>query len=81
MGGVAGNGRGPNTHTRFSVRWDGDTLVIETGSYTGPTRDSGPYSEHEEIWSLDAQRRLAMTVTDRGSGTESKTVRLTYRRP
>jgi hypothetical protein len=56
-------------------------LVIETGVYSGPTRESGPYAEHEELWSLDSEGVLHITVTDRGSGTEPKTTNLTYRRP
>jgi hypothetical protein len=79
VGGTAADGRG--TATRFSVTWDGDKLVIETGSYSGPTRESGPYSEHNEVWSLDSQGRLVITVTDRGTATELRTNQLTYRRP
>jgi hypothetical protein len=79
VGGLAADGRG--TATRFSVTWDGDKLVIETGSYSGPTRESGPYSEHNEVWSLDSQGRLVITVTDRGTATELRTSQLTYRKP
>lgn len=85
VGGVdrAGPGAGPDGHspqTRFAVRWDGNRLVIETGTYSGPTRESGPYTEHTEAWSLDAQSRLVITLTDRRSGGESATRTLTYRR-
>lgn len=84
VGGVDRTGRagpdGQNRETRFSVRWDGNRLVIETGTYSGPTRESGPYTEHTEVWSLDAESRLVMTVTDRRSGAESSTRTLTYRR-
>jgi hypothetical protein len=79
--GITEDGQGPITRTRLSATWDGDRLVIETGTYWGATRESGPYSEHDEIWSLDAQGRLVMIVTDRGSGTELRTTQLTYRRP
>ena len=85
VGGVdrTGRGAGPDgqtPQTRFAVRWDRNRLVIETGTYSGPTRESGPYTEHTEAWSLDAQSRLVMTVTDRRSGAESATRTLTYRR-
>jgi hypothetical protein len=70
----------PGVRTQYAVKWDGDRLVIETGRYSGPTRESGPYSEHDEVWSLDAQGTLVMTVTDRGSGTETRTTQLTYRK-
>ncbi len=81
VSGIAEDRRGPTTHTRFLVVWRGDTLVIETGNYSGPMTEPGPYSEHGETWSLDAQGRLVMTVTDRASGTKPRTIQLTYRRP
>lgn len=86
VGGVDRNGRGtgPNgrsPETRFSVRWDGNRLVIETDRYSGPTRESGPYTEHAEVWRLDEGGRLVITLTDRGSGVAPTTRTLTYRRP
>jgi len=85
VGGVDRTGRaagpgGQSRQTRFSVRWNEDRLVIETGTYSGPTRESGPYTEHMEVWSLDAGKRLLVTVTDRRSGAEPVTRTLTYRR-
>ena len=68
------------SQTRFSVHWEGNRLVIETGSYSGPTRDAGPYTEHTEVWQLDDAGILILSVTDRGSGIESKTKTLTYRK-
>jgi hypothetical protein len=61
-------------------KWNGNRLVIETGSYSGTTRDAGPYREHDEVWSLEAQGRLLITVTDRGSSLGPSTTDLTYRR-
>ena len=85
VGGVDRTGRGtlPNgqrPETRFSVRWDGNGLVIETGNYSGPRRESGRYTEHSEVWWLDAEGRLVMTVTDKSSGAESAAQTLTYQR-
>ena len=74
----SGSGSGSRTH--FSVTWDGDRLVIETGSHSGPTPESGRYTEHKEVWSLDVRDRLVMAVTDRGSGAEPTTTTLTYQR-
>ena len=54
--------------------------MIETGNYSGPTRESGPYTEHAEVWWLDAEGRLVIKVTDRSSGAESTTRTLTYQR-
>jgi hypothetical protein len=80
-GGLAAGASVPSWSTRYAVRWDGDRLVIETGRYSGPTRESGPYSEHDEVWSLDASGRLVMAVNDRSSGSAPRTTELTYRRP
>ena len=83
VGGVvggAGPGRQSPSQTRFSITWNGDRLVMENGSYSGPTRESGPYTEHDEVWSLDSQGRLLLTVTERASGVEPRTTQLTYRR-
>jgi hypothetical protein len=66
--------------TRFSVRWDGNRLVIDTGRYSGPTREAGPYTEHAEVWQLDAGGMLILSITDRGSGIASTTNTLTYRK-
>jgi hypothetical protein len=82
VGGTTGRSAGANISvtTQYAVKWDGDRLVIETVRYSGPTRESGPYSEHDEVWSLDAQGTLLMTVTDRGSRTGPRTTQLTYRK-
>ena len=85
LGSVAPGGEAPgpkrqSPQTRVSVKWNGNRLVIETGSYSGTTRDAGPYREHDEVWSLEAQGRLLITVTDRGSSLGPSTTDLTYRR-
>ena len=66
--------------TRFSVRWEGNRLVIDTGRYSGPTREAGPYTEHTEVWQLDSRGMLLLSITDRGSGIASTTKTLTYRK-
>jgi hypothetical protein len=45
---------------RVSPSLDSNRLVIETGSYSGPTRESGAYSEHTEIWWLEGDTGLVM---------------------
>ena len=57
------------------MRWDGDRLRIETKSY--PTPDTRGYTEHNEVWWLDEQGRLLITVVDRRSDSESATRTLT----
>ena len=37
------------SRTVFSVRWEDQRLVIDTGSYSGPTREAGPYTGHTEV--------------------------------
>ena len=68
------------SQTRFSVRWDDNRLVIDTGIYSGRTRDAGPYTEHTEMWQLDAAGKLIVSTTDRRSGIASTTKTLTYRK-
>lgn len=84
VSGIVGDGRSAQdvnrVRTRVSVRWEGDRLHIETGRYSGPTRDSGPYTEHAEVWRLDQQSRLLITVVDRQPDSEVATRTLTYRR-
>ncbi len=84
VGGVlpANRGTAPAVNasrTRFSVRWEDNRLVIDTGSYSGRTREAGPYTEHVEVWQLDVVDRLIVSITDRGSGIASTTKTLTYR--
>jgi hypothetical protein len=85
VGGIDRTGRGSSPtgespQTRFAVRWAGNSLVIETGNYSGTTRESGPYTEHAEVWRFDARGRLVITATDRSSAAERTTRVLTYRR-
>jgi hypothetical protein len=79
----AGGGINPNANrsqTRFSVRWEGDRLVIETASNSGPTSQAGPYTEHTEVWQLNASGMLILSITDRGSGIGSTSITLAYRK-
>jgi hypothetical protein len=84
MGGVVpgvrrdGSPDGPRRH--HAVKWDGNALVFEGGSYTGQTREAGVWTERREVWSLDLDDRLRVTITSRGSGDVSNTVTLVYRR-
>jgi hypothetical protein len=78
---VVGVTNGQSTRPRFSVKWDGDRLVIiviERGS-SGST-DSRSDVERQEVWSLDGQDRLFIVVTERGSGVGPRTSSFTYQR-
>jgi hypothetical protein len=70
----------PNPQTRVAVRWDGDRLIINTGSYSGSRRDDGPYTERTEMWELDSAGELRVTVNDRGSTMESTSMTTIYRK-
>lgn len=79
--GVGGGSVGGGSYrSRFSVGWQGRRLVFERGSYSGPTRDAGPYWEHSEEWELDSAGMLVMSVTDRASDAAPKSNTFTYRR-
>jgi hypothetical protein len=73
-----GSPDGLRSHHR--VEWEERTLVIENGSYTGPTRESGQWAERREVWSLDPGGRLRLAITTRSSVGASSTVVLVYRR-
>jgi hypothetical protein len=83
VGGVVGNTgtqlSGQSQQTGFSTTWDGDKLVIDI-RYSGRPVAVGAESEHKEVWSLDPQGALLLTITDRYPGTEPTTTNLTYRR-
>jgi hypothetical protein len=82
LGGVVGGlGKGPRQpQTLFSATWEDQALVIEKRTYTGPTPGSGDWTERREVWSLDQEHRLRVTITTRDSTVASKTIEVTYRR-
>jgi hypothetical protein len=63
-----------------AVTWEGNNLIIRTGKYSGPPEQPGPYTEHEETWSLDANGLLLITSTDQSSGSGRATVTVLYER-
>lgn len=77
VGGVPGQ---TALRTHVSVRWEGNRLVIETGSYSGSTREAGPYTERIEAWELDAAGTLVVSITDRGSDMDSRSNTSRYHR-
>jgi hypothetical protein len=76
------NGLRPNemqafVSSRWSVTWNGNRLVIEKSSYSGP----GTAAQHVEEWSLTRKNTLLITMTDRiGGSMQPKTVTVIYRR-
>lgn len=66
--------------SRSFVRWDGDRLVMETGSYAGSSREAGPYTERTETWRIDESGLLSTTLAERRHDTELTTFTAIYRR-
>ena len=74
-----GSPTGPRTH--HAVKWDGNALVFESGSYTGQHPETGTWAERREIWSFEADGRLRMAIINRSSVDAPRAVTLHYRRP
>jgi hypothetical protein len=83
-GPVGGRGGDPGTaealRQHFSVTWSANALVFERGSHTGLSPGTGEWTERRETWSLDADGRLHVVISTRGSGEEPRTVAAVYRR-
>lgn len=73
-----GSANRPRTHHR--VEWEEQALIIESGRYTGPTPESGEWTERREVWSLDSGGRLRLSITTRSSVAAARSVILAYRR-
>lgn len=82
-GSVSGTPAGPaGPRTHYAVRWDANALVFEYGTYSGETREAGVWSQRRDVWSLDPDGRLRVTITTRGSADLAGTTTIhTYRRP
>jgi len=88
IGVIGGNVSGPDTaasqndpNVHHAVRWEGDTLILEGGSHSGPRPRTGVWKERREAWSLDADGRLRIVLTVSGSSNAAQTITLMYRRP
>jgi hypothetical protein len=79
VSGTAAGSAGPRS--QHAVTWDGNALVFENGTYTGKLPETGVWAERREVWSLDADGRLRVSITTRGSAdVAGTTVSHTYRR-
>lgn len=63
------NGRPANPNTTFSVRWDGDSLVIAEGTSEWQGQ---PARSRTEVWSLDSAGTLTIQVNDDGRKSMAK---------
>ena len=73
-----GSSSGPQQH--HAVRWDGNTLIFERGSYTGEHPETGVWYERREAWSLRADNRLHVVITSRSASEPPSTHAMVYRR-
>ncbi len=60
--------------------WKDDVLSIYSGTYTGLTPASGDWTERGEVWMLDPEGRLHVSVATRSSTDVPKSTDLVYRR-
>ncbi len=81
VSGVRADGSPTSPMTHHAVKWDGNALVFESGSYTGQRPETGTWAERREIWSLEADGRLRVAITSRSSADGPRAVTLHYRRP
>jgi hypothetical protein len=82
VSGIVGTGKPAGSRSHHAVKWDGNALVFEHGSYTGDLPKTGVWTERREVWSLEPGGRLRVTISTRGSADLSgTTTNLTYRRP
>ena len=72
-----GSPNGPHGH--HAVNWDQNALVFESGNYTGEIPETGVWAERREVWSLEPNGRLRLTITTRSSVDVSRSVTLMYR--
>jgi hypothetical protein len=63
-----------------TVTWNGLLLVLELSSYTGYARGSGDWTERREIWALQPNGELAITIAISGSAVPAQTISALYRR-
>jgi hypothetical protein len=74
------SGRAGLPRSHHGVRWEDKTLVIESGTYTGATPQTGEWTERREQWSISLTDRLQLSIINSSSRNGSSTVTLTYRR-
>src|SRR5688572_5908151 len=80
VGGLPDTSATPPYREHYSVTWDANELVFERGSHTGPSPETGVWTERRERWSLDADGGLHVTITTRSSSEARRAVTAVYRR-
>jgi len=80
VSGIPKDGGPPSPRGRHAVKWDQRDLIFENGTYTGEDPGTGVWSERREVWSLQPDGRLSVSISTSGSAEKSTTVTLLYRR-
>jgi hypothetical protein len=83
LGVVRGSVPSPQSHdarTHERVSWEKQSLVIEVATHTGFARETGEWTEHREVWSLDSERRLQVEIADKSSSGPPFAATLVYKR-
>lgn len=78
-GSVSGIPAYERVETRESATFVGHTLVIATSRWSGAAADLHPEERRDEIWEIDADGKLVVTITEQ-DGTRKSQTTLTYRR-
>jgi hypothetical protein len=77
--GAPGNGSA-GTKGHYSVRWEGDSLVFESGTSTEQASGRSVWAERREVWSLQTDGRLRVVATHRSALESAGEVIALYRR-
>jgi hypothetical protein len=78
--GVRPGGTETGEHRLHAVNWDGDTLVFESGTCTREGSRGKRWSERSEVWQLEPDGRLRVTITTRSAVERARTVTVLYQR-
>jgi len=83
LGAAGGSSRshpaGTFLKTHHRTVWEKETLVIESGMHTGSAPETGDWTEHREVWSLDSGR-LHVEISDKSSSGPPFAATLVYKR-
>lgn len=83
VGGLAGHrieDPDDRPHGSNGVEWVGKQLLFTSANYAGRTKESGPYNEHSELWSLEGRDKLMIRISGESSERGRRTLNLEYRR-
>lgn len=80
VGGTMSGSSNSTPHLHHRVVWEGESLVFETGSYTGGNLGTGVWAQRRETWALDSRGGLHVEIATRSSTEAEKAISLVYQR-